>query len=113
MTPFETTIQVVPSGAIRPILGGAIGVIRSVGFAPENHSFSANSTASDDTLASRDDDEAGNSFTRCHDDAPTEHWDSELGEFRKPQAKPSTVRNAAVTELERGLARLGQHHANG
>lgn len=85
----------------------------SVGFAPENHSFSANSTASDDTLASRDDDEAGNSFTRCHDDAPVEHWDSELGEFRKPQAKPSTVRSAAVMELERGLARLGHHRAHG
>jgi hypothetical protein len=28
LTPFETPIRVCPSGAIRPVFGGAIGVIR-------------------------------------------------------------------------------------
>jgi hypothetical protein len=38
LTPFETTIRVCPSGAIRPISGGAIGVIRDKGgkFKPEH-----------------------------------------------------------------------------
>lgn len=83
-----------------------------VGFAPNPPSFPDHSTAPGDTSAGNQGDNSS-SFTRTHDDTPTEYWDSELGEYRKPQAKPSTVRSAAVMELERGLARLGRHHAHG
>lgn len=85
----------------------------SVGFAPNPPSFPDNSTASGDTSAGNQDD-SSNNFTRCHDDIQTEYWDSDLGEFRKlPTAKPSTVRSAAIKEVERGLAQIGRHHAHG
>lgn len=64
-------------------------------------------TSEGDTSAGSQDDADDNSFTRCHDNVPTEYWDSDLGEYRKPADKPSSVRSAAVMELERGLARLG------
>lgn len=48
-------------------------------------------------------------FSRSRDDVPSEFWDSERGEFRKaPQERATSVRNDAVLELERNLARLGQ-----
>lgn len=85
----------------------------SVGFAPNPPSFSDNSTAPGDTSTGNQDDNDSNTFTRDKDNAPVEYWDSDRGEFRTPPPKPSTVRNAAVKELERGLARLGRHHAHG
>ena len=48
-------------------------------------------------------------FSRSQDDAPSEYWDSERGEFRQAhKAKSTSARNDAVLELERNLARLGQ-----
>jgi len=76
-----------------------------VGFTSKPQSFPDRSMASTDTSEGCQD---GDTFTRCRDDAPAEYWDSELGEYRSPpKAKPSSVRSAAVRELERGVARLG------
>lgn len=86
----------------------------SVGFAPESSTFNNHSTASSDTSTPRKDQDDANDFTRCRDDTPSGYWDANMGEYREPpKAKPSTVRSAAVKELERGLARLGRHHGHG
>jgi len=79
--------------------------LSSVGFAPEPQVFPEHSIAQSDTSPVCQDDD-GNSFTRCRDDAPVAFWDGETGEFRKPIAKTPTVQSAAVREIERRLSLL-------
>lgn len=87
----------------------------SVGFDPKPPSFTDTSTSPDNKSISANTEMPVDEFQRIHEaDREAEHWDSELGEYRTPpEAKPSTVRSAAVKELERSLARIGQHHAHG
>ncbi|SCY13712.1 plasmid recombination protein [Nitrosospira sp. Nsp13] len=75
-----------------------------VGFEVKPPHFACISAPTEDTFTgSRDQD----TYTREYDDDnPAEHWDSERGEFWKPPTKPSTVRDAAMREMERGLVRV-------
>lgn len=48
-----------------------------------------------DTSAANQANDDSTSYTRCHDDMSVEHWDGELGEFRKPAVKVSATRLSA------------------
>lgn len=53
-------------------------------------------------------------YTRKREhEIPSKGWVSELGKFRKPESKRLSTRDAALTEMNRVLARLRQSDGQG